>query len=167
MKLYTRPKYTEIVRVEIKLIKSGKMRSISFCQTNIEEVLCHVKTRLKTSTTGIKVRITIRISDKEKAWGKLKSFTTFIRNTDKAVQDIIKGVEIQESSSTSTALMQPKNKLYNNSMHTCKSCGSSDVLLHAWINPNDNNSFIQKVDDTFDGWCYSCSDVVLLNEKES
>lgn len=47
-------------------------------------------------------------------------------------------------------------------VYSCADCGNTDVLLLAWVDPNDGNRFIGKVDDTFDGLCNKCGDCVKL-----
>lgn len=48
-------------------------------------------------------------------------------------------------------------------VYSCKGCGNTDILLLAWVDPNDGNKFVRKVDDTFDGLCNVCGDCVKLN----
>lgn len=51
-------------------------------------------------------------------------------------------------------------------LYSCSACGSTDVYLHAWVDPNGQNKFIKRVADSFDGWCNECNDVVQFNEQE-
>lgn len=50
-------------------------------------------------------------------------------------------------------------------VYSCADCGNTDVLLLAWVDPNNGNRFIGKVDDTFDGLCNKCGDCVKLEIK--
>ncbi len=88
MKIYQKPTYTELVRIELKDLKTKEIRSISFCQTTLEEVIEHVNNRLKTGIIGIKVSVNIRISDKEKRWGKQKNIIVYIKDLDTAIRQI-------------------------------------------------------------------------------
>ncbi len=87
MKIYEF-KYTEVVRVEIKDLKTNEIRSISFCQTTLEEVISHVRKKLKVGLTGIKAKVNIRISHHQKRWGNQKIFTVYIKNLDTALKQI-------------------------------------------------------------------------------
>ncbi len=93
MKIYLPPTYTEIVRVEIKALDSGKMRSVSFCKATLDEVVKHVNKTLKTGIIGIRVRVNIRASDKEKRWGKGRNATVMIEDLDEAIVQICQGIE--------------------------------------------------------------------------
>lgn len=47
--------------------------------------------------------------------------------------------------------------------YSCQDCGNTDVLLLAWVDPNDGNKFVNKVDDPLDGLCNVCGDCVGLD----
>lgn len=94
MKIFVQPTYTQIVRVEITEVSSKKMRSVSFCQTTLNEVVEHVEKTLKLGIVGIKCRIVIRMSDPVKRWGEQKGTTILIKNLDDAIAQISQGVEI-------------------------------------------------------------------------
>jgi hypothetical protein len=38
----------------------------------------------------------------------------------------------------------------------CSGCGSENIKIQAWVNPNDNNSFVKYVDDHENSFCYDC-----------
>lgn len=58
-----------------------------------------------------------------------------------------------------------ENKKTTKEVYSCADCGDTDVLLLAWVDPNDENRFIRKVDDTFDGLCNTCGDCVRLDSE--
>ncbi|MBF0648715.1 hypothetical protein IR083_07770 [Dysgonomonas sp. GY75] len=93
MKVYPPLTYTPVVRVEIKVLSTGEMRSVSFCKTTLDEVIDHVNKTLKTGIVGIKVRVNIRISDQVKRWGKQKIATVLINDLDEAFTQITEGIE--------------------------------------------------------------------------
>lgn len=47
----------------------------------------------------------------------------------------------------------------------CAECGSTDVYLNAWVDPNNDNKYVMQVDDTYDGLCQCCGDVTILEEE--
>ncbi|MDR1502291.1 MAG: hypothetical protein LBT43_07540 [Prevotella sp.] len=92
MKIYPPITYTEVVRVEIKEMKTGEIRSVSFCQTTLDEVISHVNKTLKTGIIGVKAKVNIRLSDREKRWGAQRNVTVYIDNLDEAIAQIKEGV---------------------------------------------------------------------------
>ncbi len=94
MKIYPVKQYTEIVRVEIRNKETGEMRSVSFCDTTLDEVINHVNQTMKVGIVGTKVHLNIRISDKEKRWGKQKNSIVFINDIDQVLNQITNGITI-------------------------------------------------------------------------
>ena len=91
MNIYPTRTYTEVVRVEIRNLKTREMRSVSFCHTTLQEVIRHVDRTLEVRYSGIKVRVNIRKSDRVKRWR-----TVFIRDLDTALAQITEGISVLE-----------------------------------------------------------------------
>lgn len=52
-------------------------------------------------------------------------------------------------------------------VYRCEECGSANVLLQAWVDPNNNNRFIRKCDDYRNNCCEHCaSDVEVVPHDE-
>lgn len=92
MKIFNPPTYTPVVRVEIKATVSKEMSYVTFCQTTIDEVFNHIHQKMKVGIQGTKVTVMVRVSDKEKRWGKLKSRTVYIESISKAIEQITEGI---------------------------------------------------------------------------
>lgn len=41
-------------------------------------------------------------------------------------------------------------------IYRCCECGSTDVQIKAWVDPNNSNKYISETEDTGDNWCDSC-----------
>lgn len=93
MKIYPPITYTPLVRVEFKDLRTKEIRSVSFCQATLDEVVSHVDKTLKTGIVGIKARVNIRASEEDKRWGKQKNATVYINNLDDALAQITDGIE--------------------------------------------------------------------------
>ena len=50
--------------------------------------------------------------------------------------------------------------------YVCAECGCPDVYLNAWVDPNNENKFVRKVDDDPDGLCHCCGDAARLKEVD-
>lgn len=96
MNIYPPRTYTEIIRVEIRNLKTREMRSVSFCYTTLEEVIKHVNSTLKVCYSGMRVRVNIRKSDKVKRWTDQKNRTVYIKDLDKALAQITEGISVLE-----------------------------------------------------------------------
>ena len=51
-------------------------------------------------------------------------------------------------------------------MTVCEACGSSDVLIKAWVNPNDDKATPVPLPWDKDAWCKVCDKIVDLKEEE-
>tara|TARA_R100000700_G_scaffold19591_1_gene26254 strand:+ start:1110 stop:1277 length:168 start_codon:yes stop_codon:yes gene_type:complete len=51
-------------------------------------------------------------------------------------------------------------------MTVCLVCGSSDVLIKAWVNPNDDKAEPIPLPWDTDAWCNICDCIVDLKEEE-
>lgn len=94
MKIFPKPTYVHKVRVEIKNIKTGEIRSVSFCETTWEEVIQHVNSKVKAVKRGIKVRINIRLSDREKRWVDTKDIRLKVSSLDLTLKRITKDIPV-------------------------------------------------------------------------
>lgn len=96
MNIYPPRTYTEVVRVEIRNLKTREMRSVSFCNTTLQEVIRHVDRTLEVRYSGIKVRVNIRKSDRVKRWTDQRNRTVYIRDLDTALAQITEGISVLE-----------------------------------------------------------------------
>ena len=59
--------------------------------------------------------------------------------------------------------MESNNKKVH---YICAECGSTNVMLNAWVDPNNDNLFLKRVENDFDGWCKRCEGIVKFAEVD-
>ena len=51
-------------------------------------------------------------------------------------------------------------------LHICSHCNSNAVKVKAWVNPNNNNEFVDKVEGNELGWCKDCNQYAAITTAE-
>lgn len=96
MKIF-KVKQNHIVRVELKTTKTKIMKSVSFIETDLEQVVKHVDNRcrplVKFIKEGERISINIRESDPIKRWGKQKNILFYADSIDEVYNEIIRDIE--------------------------------------------------------------------------
>lgn len=97
MKIYN-VKYHEVIRIEIKDIKTGEVKAVQFIQTTMEEVINYFNSKCQPYLRideGIKVKVNIKESDPIKRWkgpGQ-KNYTIKIASIESVLSALAEGVE--------------------------------------------------------------------------
>lgn len=50
-------------------------------------------------------------------------------------------------------------------VYVCSNCGSEDIRLKAWVDPNNDNKYIDDADDG-ECWCDNCEEYTDIDTKE-
>ena len=51
-------------------------------------------------------------------------------------------------------------------VYVCRNCNSDNVQTRAWVSPNNNNEFVDEIDDDEMGWCEDCHSDAIIEVRE-